>query len=202
MDTVKVAIEGTSPLLMHNGQLADPLNEWAKKLKKVTAKRQKTDDDYWEMAQIEFMGSLYFDKKDGVYIPGDNISTMIRDGGTLKKRGAMVKRGVECLDVRCPVVYEGPRTMLALWDLTEFRDTRTIKNGSTGGRVPRTRPKFNEWSLGFTLFYEPGMINLADLRQCVEDAGMYVGLGDYRPGSPKGGRYGRFKLTGWEASNG
>jgi hypothetical protein len=202
MDVVKVTIKGTSPLLMHNGQMADPLNEHAKKLKKVTAKRSKTDEDYWEMAQIEFIGGLYYDKKQGVYIPGDNISSMVRDGGKLKKRGAAVQRGVECLEDMCPLTYEGPRTPVALWDIEDFRHTQTIKNGSTGGRTPRTRPKFRDWSLSFTLFYEPGMINLDDLRQCVEDAGVYIGLGDYRPGSPKGGRYGRFKVVGWEATNG
>lgn len=202
MDVVNVKIEGTTPLLMHNGQLADPLNDWSRKLKGVTSKRQKTDDDYMEMAKIEFMGSLYFDKKDGVYMPGDNIATMVRDGGTLKKRGRMVQRGADCPELRIPLIYNGPRTMDALWDVTDFRDIRTIKNGSTGGRTPRCRPVFKEWALAFQLWYEPEMINLADLRQCVEDAGMYVGLGDYRPGSPKGGRFGRFKLIGWEAVNG
>lgn len=202
MDMVMATIEGIAPLLMHNGQLADPLNKWAKDLKKVTAKRQKTDEDYAAMARIEFMGGLYFDKKDGVYIPGDNIATMVRDGGKLKKRGAMIQRGVECPDLRCPLVYNGPRTMDALWDVEEFRDIRTIKNGSTGGRTPRCRPRFNEWVLTFSLFYEPETINLDDLRQCVVDAGTAVGLGDYRPGSPKGGRFGRFKLIKWEATNG
>lgn len=202
MDMVKAVIKGTSPLLMHNGQMADPLNYWAKELKKVTAKRQKTDEDYNAMARIEFMGGLYFDKKDGVYLPGDNIAAMVRDGGKLKKRGAMVQRGVECIDLRCAVVYEGPRTMEALWDVGEFRHICTIKNGSTGGRTPRCRPCFNEWGLTFNLFYEPETINLDDLRQCVVDAGMQVGLGDWRPGSPKGGRFGRFKLVTWEATNG
>lgn len=201
MDMVRVTIEGTSPLLMHNGQLADPLNEWSKKLKKYTAKRQKTDDDYNEMARIEFMGGLYYDEKDGVYIPGDNIATMVRDGGKLKKRGATVQRGVECLDLRCPLIYEGPRTREGLWDL-KFRDIRTIKNGPTGGRTPRCRPYFSQWSVSFQLWYDPAVINLEDLRQCVVDAGTAVGLGDYRPGSPKGGRYGRFKLTTWETANG
>lgn len=201
MDIVSVMIEGASPLLMHNGQLADPLNEWAKKLKKVTAKRQKTDEDYNEMARLEFLGGLYYDKKDGVYIPGDNIATMVRDGGKLKKRGASVQRGVECLDIHCPLNYQGPRLPDQLWDVREFRDIRTIKNGSTGGRTPRCRPRFNEWSVSFQLFYDPAVINLDDLRQCIVDAGTAVGLGDYRPGSPKGGRYGRFKLVKWEATS-
>ena len=203
MDIIKATIEGTSPLLLHNARLANPLDECAKLLKKVTSKRNKTDEDYHEMARLEFLGGLYYDKKSGVYIPGDNIAAMVRDGGKLKKRGASVQRGVECLDFLCPLIYDGPRTPEGMWDLRDtFADVRTIKNGSTGGRTPRCRPKFDPWSVTFRLFYDSSMINLDDLRQCLIDAGTAVGLGDYRPGSPKGGRFGRFKLTAWEASNG
>lgn len=202
VDFVKATIQGTSPLLVHNGQMANPLNEFAKCLKAITSKRIKTDQDYEEIAHIEFLGSLYHDSKEGMYLPGDNISAMVRDGARLKRRGAMVQRGVECMDLYCSLAYLGPRTPEALWDVEGFRLMAMIKNGSTGGKTARCRPIFRDWALTFQLFYQPDMINLADLRTCIDDAGLYIGLGDWRPGSPKGGRYGRFKVTAWEATNG
>lgn len=202
MDTVNATIEGTSPLLMANGQMADPMNVWARELKKITAKSKKTDEDYKQMAYIQFMGHAYHDKEIGPFVPGDNIAVMVRDGGKVKKRGAAVQRGVECLNFRCPLVYEGPRDLEDMWDIGAFHLTMLAKNGSTGARVLCTRPQFKKWKVSFSLFYEPRVINLDDLRQCVEDAGIVAGVGAYRPGCPHGGRYGRFKLIGWEASNG
>ena len=37
-----LTIIGTAPLVMHNGQTADPLNKYAKMLKAISGKRKKT----------------------------------------------------------------------------------------------------------------------------------------------------------------
>lgn len=199
MNTVKATITGTSPLIMHNGRMANPLDKHAIRLREFTSIRKKTDQDYMNLLEVEFMGSLYYDKSVGVYIPGDNIEAMVRDGAKLKKRGASVQRGVSCVEDRIAFTYSGPRDPQTLWDTEDFRDIRNVKNGSTGGKTLRCRPIFREWSLTFTLAYESEQINERDLLQCLADAGQYIGLGDYRPGSPKGGRYGRFEVSKWES---
>ena len=66
---MKITIEGTRPLLMHNGDLADPMSEGAKKLAAVSKKRSKSEDDFVELARVEFEGGLYFDKKIGTHRP-------------------------------------------------------------------------------------------------------------------------------------
>jgi len=38
---VKLKLTGISPLIVHNGQLADPLNRFSKLMKAVTGKRKK-----------------------------------------------------------------------------------------------------------------------------------------------------------------
>ena len=43
MDSVKFRLEGVAPLIMHNSRGADPLNEYAKRLKEVTKKRAASD---------------------------------------------------------------------------------------------------------------------------------------------------------------
>ena len=54
LQQVKYHLEGASPLLMHNGALADPLNFWAKKMKEITAKQKKTDADHEEIGRLEW----------------------------------------------------------------------------------------------------------------------------------------------------
>lgn len=54
LEELKIKIVGISPLLMHNGQTSDPLNRFSKQLKAVSSKRKKSDEDYEEMARIEW----------------------------------------------------------------------------------------------------------------------------------------------------
>ena len=68
--TVNVRLEGHQPLIIHNSQLANPLNKWSKLMKDVTSKRKKTDADLLELQRLEFMGGMYFDDLVGVYVPG------------------------------------------------------------------------------------------------------------------------------------
>ena len=67
---VRLSIEGTAPLLMHNIRLADPLNPIAKAMKAISSKRKKTDDDLAQLARLEFEGGLYVLPDLGPYLPG------------------------------------------------------------------------------------------------------------------------------------
>jgi hypothetical protein len=53
LTTLKVQLRGASPMLLHNGRTANPLDKFARQLKAVSKKRNKTDADYEEMAKIE-----------------------------------------------------------------------------------------------------------------------------------------------------
>lgn len=193
MNTITATITGTAPLLMHNGQMANPLNKYAQELKKLTSKRQKTEDDYIAMMRIEFLGGLYFDKNVGVHLPAINVEGCIRDGGKVKKRGKQIQQGVTCLEMHVPLIYSGPRTPEQLWDIEDFRDVRAVKIGGTSTTM-RCRPVFREWSATFTLQYYPDIIDPDSIKQAIQDAGQRVGLCDYTP------RFGRFELTNWKAN--
>ena len=185
-EKMKVSIEGMSPLLMHNGHLADPLNEYAKAMKEISKKRNKTDDDYIELSRREFIGGLYMGEK-GPVIPGENIEAMLISAAKKIKLGSQVKTAVLC-DGDWSVEYEGPRTVDGLWADKNFRDYRGAKlNGKT--TVMRTRPRFNKWALNFELQFLPDQLNAADLRQILNIAGIQIGLGDYKP------KFGRFSVA-------
>jgi len=88
MDTiqeVKVRLEGLTPIMMHNGQLADPLNKFVKAAKPYSSKRGKTEEDYAVLAYIEWWGGLYtapgtpdIDTTDGVTITAPEGMRLVR----------------------------------------------------------------------------------------------------------------------------
>lgn len=39
------------------------------------------------------------------------------------------------------------------------------------------------------------ILNVRDVQDCVDKAGLYEGLGDFRVGCPKGGQFGTFEGT-------
>jgi hypothetical protein len=187
METIKVKIIGTRPLLMHADILSDPLNAATKAHKAVTSKRKKTDDDYEFIAKSEWSSGLYFDDDIGPYIPGANIDAALVSGAKLCRLGTQIKRSAECIDERCRLEYEGPRTVIGLWD-KGFYDARTVKNPGSSSRIVRYRPVFHRWSLECEIAYDPESIDRDQVVKCLKDAGIYSGIGDYRP------KFGRFDV--------
>jgi hypothetical protein len=184
VETIKVRLNGTANLLMHSARLANPMDPVTKRMKAATSKRKKTDEDYEEIMRIEFEGGMYHDEKLGPYLPGDNVYATIIEGAKLNKLGTEVKRAVHILEERIPLKYKGPRDIAGLWSKDTFRDVRPVTVGQS--TTMRCRPKFGGWSVEFDVHYDPTRIDRAPLIAAIENAGSYVGLGDFRP------RYGRF----------
>lgn len=63
----------------------------------------------------------------------------------------------------------------------------------SGKRVPRRFPIMNEWASTFDVFILDPIITEEVFREMVEIAGMFIGIGRFRP--EKGGTNGRFKIT-------
>lgn len=185
MEILKVRITGTRALLMHADIFANPLNPLTKAHKALTAKRKKTDDDQEAIAKSEWRGGLYFDDDIGPYVPGVNIEAALVAGGKLSKLGTQLKRSVEVLDERCALEYDGPRTLAGLWD-SGFYDARSVK--VTTSRITRYRPLFRKWSLVCEIMFDQETIDREQVIKCLEDAGTYCGIGDYRP------KFGRFAV--------
>jgi len=183
---LKFRVRGVCPLLMHNGQLADPLNKFAKAMKKISGKRGKTDEDFAELARIEFLGSLYTDKTGKPVLPGELIEATIVKGAKQKKKGPKAKAGI-IVDGNAPLIYSGPKTAEQLVKDDSFRLATPVKVQQS--RVVRTRPKFDEWECEFTVHYLPDQVDTDDLKDWLEVAGRVCGFGDWRP------RYGRFEVV-------
>lgn len=185
---IRITATGTRPLLLHNVQLASPLNPYAKKLKSLNSKRVKTDEDRMEIARVEFEGSLYFDEQLGPYIPAQNLFQSLVAGARLNKAGKKVERGVVVTDFMLPLVYEGPRTVEGLWGGggSEFVDIRPVTVQRM--KVDRCRPMFREWAIEAEALIDPKVIEFDEFADVANNAGALEGLGDFRK------MYGRYAV--------
>jgi len=189
VEKLSFKIRGMSPLIMHNGQLADPANEWTRAVKEISGKRKKTDADYEEMARLEWMGSLYLHNGEPC-IPGYVLEgALIGKGGAARKQ-RMGKQAAAGLYVTQNFLldYEGPRGPKELWELPEFqlRVPVVIKTS----RVIRTRPIFEKWACSVEVEVDTDLVNIDDVKLWMEIAGREVGLMDWRP------KFGRFEVMG------
>lgn len=185
---VKLIATGTRPMLMHNVQLASPLNTYAKKLKQLNSKRVKTDDDRLEIAHVEWEGSLYFDPEIGPYMPGPNVFRCLINGGRITKAGKKIERGVLVDELMMPLVYRGPRDLVGLWGggESEFVDVRTVV--VQRAKVDRCRPVFRQWAFEADCILDPKIIDFDEFVEIAKNAGAMEGVGDYRL------MYGRFSV--------
>lgn len=185
MQWMKLKLIGKRPLLMHNIRLANPMDKMTRALSEITQKRKKTLADHELIAAREYEAGIYHDAGIGPYIPAAQVDKMIEEGGRGEKLGKSIRATVRCMEQQIPLLYEGKRDMKWLWD-NKFYDQRAI--GVGGSRTIRTRPKFEEWSIEPTIYFEETIVNPSALIRALERAGSLVGLGDYRP------RFGLFSV--------
>lgn len=176
-------ITGVCPLLMHNGHLSDPTNKWVREMKKITAKRKKTDEDYEALAKLEFFGGLYVDKSGAPCVPGEVFEGTLINASKSFKLGKVAKAGLMS-DGNWRVIYNGPTDPEKMWESGKYNDIRRVRVSTSA--VMRCRPIFHEWSLEPTVQYLPSLLNPNQIKEIVEVGGQTVGIGDNRP------RYGRY----------
>jgi len=176
-------LTGTAPLLLHNAQLADPLNPIKKRMAEITGKRKKTDADYVEIARLEFTAGLYTNGN-GPCLPGLMVEAMLKNAAKREKMGQIAERGLACYG-NFDIEYKGPRDVKEMWESGEYHLTVGARNQRA--RIMRTRPQFKEWAVNVTVVFDDTELNEKDLDRWFEVGGRSVGLADWRP------RYGTFE---------
>lgn len=184
--TINFTIQGTVPLMMHNGRLADPFYDATKRLKAATSKRKRTEDDNLEIQRIEWEGGLYLNSKGDVHIPKECLWATFYAGAKKSKQGPQYKAGVYIND-NGNLIYDGPRNIEGLREkFHQFSDVRLCTVSQK--RVLRTRPIFSDWKVKFSVEFDPSIIEESDVIAAVANAGRTVGLCEMRP------MYGRYKV--------
>ena len=175
---LRISIVGRTPLVMHNPQLADPLNPIAQQIGALAKKQKKTEADYAEMARLEWFGGLYHEPGLGIYVPTWNVHRSFERAGTITRQGTTVIRALAMLADKVPVEYDGPKEPAKLWDRQEFRYMAAV--GVQRNRVMRMRPIFRQWKLSLDVMMLEDVINLSDFTEIASLAGRAEGIGDAR----------------------
>jgi hypothetical protein len=173
---------------MHNGQLADPLNQFSKRIAELSGKKgkDKTEADHLELGHREFLGGLYIDDDGHPIIPGEMIEAALIKGAMKEKRGPAAKAGMLVRE-HAKLEYDGPRKAEELWANPAYQFRTQVKVGQS--RIVRVRPMFPKWSAEIVVDFLPSMLNAAHIRNFLITAGQQIGIGDWRP------RYGRFTVA-------
>jgi hypothetical protein len=163
MEVYKVKIKGVKPLLMHN-----PIGIGnSPKLRRGEHLDPK----------VEAESYLYKDEKNNIIIPSYMVKACLRNAGrnyTVKGRGkttfaSMIRAGLEITPENILLISDG-------WKV-DVQSVVIQRN-----RIPRARPRFDNWELEFEIVNkDPTIINKDVLKQILIDAGKYYGIGDYRP---------------------
>lgn len=179
---------------MHNGRTCDPLDPYTQKLKKVSAKRSKTEDDHALMAQIEQEAGLYWSEELGVYMPVDNLQRMFLDACKKVKLGRQAVGIMIEADYGVPLIFDGHKNWNRLTTEDRFRFRKSVSVGAA--KVMRTRPIIpTGWTAEFDILLDPDLMDVDQLFDICNIAGLRIGLGDWRPGAPRvPGRFGQFEL--------
>lgn len=183
---VKLQLGGTTPLLMHSIQLADPDNPIVQEIATYTSKRRKTEDDRRAIERLEWFGGLYLE--DGrIVMPTGNIRKCFVQAGKISKQGTQVARALQFADLNVPLVYEGPSDLEALYADKSFTNRSAV--GISGKRTMRVRPQFPTWAIVAEALLLEDVMDPDDLLRVAQRAGQAEGLGDNRING-----YGRFKV--------
>lgn len=194
IQAVKVVLQGATPLMMHNSQLANPFNPFTLALQELNKDKKRKGTDTLatlrKMARMEWEGGLHYAEDVGPYLPGEMIRSALVAGARVSKGGKAIERTVSIPEARFPLQYKGPRAKDELWAAgdkiqegwdagTSFVDQRMAR--VTNAMVLRTRPIFKEWSAKVTIhFIDDGPIKRDDLIRYLKDAGQFEGVGDGR----------------------
>ena len=192
MKKVKISIKGIRPIIMHNGRTSDPLDEYARKLKKVSAKRNKTEDDHALMAEIEFEAGLYWSDEMGVYMPVDNLQRMFLDACKKLKLGRQSVGIMVDAEYGVPLNFPHSKNWNKLKSTPEYVFRKAVSVASA--KVMRTRPLIpTGWTAEIPVELDTDLIDVDTFESICDIAGLRIGLGDWRPGAPRvPGPFGRF----------
>lgn len=135
----------------------------------------------------------------GFYHPGAAIGRLLREaGGGHKLRGTrksakyIVPSAVLVMDDTIPLLNGDGKTHIEDFET----DSRPVVIPSTKGRVMRHRPRFDQWSMKFTIRINESVLPTDFVQTLLTEGGQQIGIGDYRP--EKGGPFGVFQIVSWK----
>jgi len=182
MKQYKVEIKGITPLLQNKPEEYGFDEQWVEK---------KANND-WEK---EALKKLYIDMDGNIYQPATHIErALIEAGKKIRVKG----KGKATYSKLFGSMITVPELDIP-HKIPEYEILKAlVVIPSTKGRVMRYRPIFKKWKLEFNIDIEDE-IDPNAVKEALEIAGKYVGIGDWRP--EKKGKYGKFQVTSFQEVN-
>lgn len=187
---IDVTIKGTSTLLLHKYPTAT-----------VSTKTIRgSSKDYSE----EWIQTTYLNDKGEVVMPWNNIMACIFDGSKGQKKGKaaitrIVYTSLAIATLEPLVLYEGKPITI---DRIKENDWLHISGAVVQSRrIDRIRSAIPAgYEISFSILMKPdSQLTVDDTEMLVRRAGIYAGLGDWRPSSPKKpGPYGTFEVISFK----
>lgn len=177
MKTIKIEIEGTSPLLMNRYNVEAELER--QKGKRIT----KTYIPEEEAEKSAYWGT---GKKKELVIPSEVLYASLLNASSFHRIGKRSAKSILAGSMRVEPME------VSLGTNKYQIDTRPVV--IQRARVLKSRARLDKWKASFTIVYSEQLI--ADphiIRTVLEEAGQRIGIMDFRP--QKGGPYGTFKVT-------
>ena len=178
-----VRLQGTQDILFHRWSSEDV----AQKSEAKKGSNEKRTDN--------LEAYVYRNDKGFICIPGRYITRAITEAGRnfqdprSKKKMAkdLVQAAVMCDELLSPILINGEP--VKTWEYEDRQRVCIMRSAIT-----RTRPAFKKgWEVDFSLVsLVPDLVTPDFLRKLVDNAGLLIGLGDFRP------TYGRFRVIRWE----
>lgn len=174
---ITIKAVGTKPLLLHNVDLANPLNPYSRQMADLrgTPSKRRTEKWHEEMSKAQFLGAFY--EGDPISIPAENLRRSIISAAKVSRMGTAVLRALTVVEPSVPIIFDGPRSRDGLWQ-AGWHLTRMIRG--TGGASPTTWPKFEGWAIRVPFDLDETVLNMRDLQDLVARAGRIEGLGASR----------------------
>ena len=219
MKHIRATVIGNAPgMLQANNRLANPLEAATKQYKAVqdALKKNKSDDNLRAKLDCEWVGHLYWDDGEGIYIPRKQLqASMIKASRKFKAAGkksniaaamasTLVLTGVVYINLPGGEPHKTEEDIFALRDHPsgDFRYDDLVSIGDA--TVLKSRPLMPAgWSAVIEFDYfndDTEAVGLATIREVVQTMGR-GGVGDWRPNSPSPGEYGTFDLEKFEVSD-
>jgi len=183
MKQITVEIRGTSPLLIHRFHED---SEQAKPTRRMVVQQRDPLAEATKAAYIAGDGTFYFS---AFSIP----NCMANAGANHKMRGSrktlrfIVPSAVRIQAETITILNgDGPAKRFEV-------DSRPVTIPATKGRIMRYRPRFDVWGAKFTLLLDENALSIEDAHKLLEEAGQYIGIGDFRP--EKRGPFGCFRVV-------
>ena len=176
MKKYEVEIKGITPLLMNKPEEYGFDEQWIEK---------KASAD-WEK---EALKKVYKDADGTIYQPSDHVEKAIMDAGKkIKVKGSGKATYSKLFGSMIQVEPDAIQHLNPEFDIHKS----LVVIPTTKGRIMRYRPRFKNWGLKFQVTFEDE-IQPEVIKEALEIAGKYSGLGDWRP--EKKGKFGKFQVV-------